>query len=130
MRALTSRQLRGALDYTCLELGGMLRHFHLQTDLFRDVTLNTEVSDDSALRIVQTNVVALDIDRRAVEPTLVSLEMQLATVEELAPDTTAAPRDRAGRSHAVSARRSPLAWRAYCANMASFTFVMRWCANT
>ena len=64
-------------------------HFPLQADLFRDLTLNTEVADDSTLGIVQTNVVTLDIDRRAIEPMLVSLEMQLATVEELAPDTTA-----------------------------------------
>ena len=46
------------------------------------------------LGVVQADVVAFDVDRRAVEPALVRLDVQLAAVEELAPDA----RGRAPRS--------------------------------
>ena len=77
------------------------------------------------LVVVQADVVALDVDRRAVEAALVRLDVQLAAVEELAPDAAARLRGRAGRSRPASARGTASRVAPYCASIASFTFVMR-----
>ena len=54
-----------------------------------DVALDAEVAGDAALGVVETEVVAFDLDRRAVEPALVGFDMEPAMVEELAPDAAA-----------------------------------------
>ena len=50
-----------------LELRGMPRDFFLQPDFLGDVALDAEVSDDPALRVVQADVVPLDVDRLAFD---------------------------------------------------------------
>ena len=69
----------------------MLRHLRLQPDFFGDIALDPEVADDTAVSVVQADVVAFDVDGRAVDAPLVGLDVQLATVEELAPHTPATP---------------------------------------
>src|SRR5688572_26003301 len=56
---------------------------------FRDVALNAEMPGDAALFVVKAEVVALDPDRRPVDPPFVGLDVQSPAIEELTPDAAA-----------------------------------------
>ncbi len=60
-----------------------------------DVALDAEVPGDAPVRIIEAQVVAFDLHRRAVGTPLVGFDVQPPAVEELPPDTAAGARDRA-----------------------------------
>ena len=55
----------------------------------RDVPLDAEMAGNSALGIVETEVVTFDPDRCPVDPSLVGFHVQTPAIEEFAPDTAA-----------------------------------------